>query len=79
MSTRDLIAASKHGQSRLSFAVNTVFSMRDTYLAAESRIKDVDAAEEASRNLAAGIRQRIAVALLAQGNQDGGLAVRLLS
>lgn len=66
-------------QSRLEFAINAVSSLRENYAAAESRIRDVDVASEAAELTRLSIIQQTTTAVLAQANQQPGLALRLLS
>jgi flagellin len=65
-------------QSRLDIQLNTIAARRENYLAAESRIRDADIAEESSKLIALTIRQQVATSLLAQANQMPALALRLL-
>ena len=48
-------------------------------IAAESRIRDADVAEESARFVNAQVRQQVSVAVLAQANQTSSLALRLLA
>jgi flagellin len=65
-------------QSRLDIQLNTIAARRENYLAAESRIRDADIAEESSKLIALTIRQQVATSLLAQANQIPALAMKLL-
>ena len=51
---------------------------RENFLAAESRIRDVDVAEEAANLASANILQQAGTAILAQANQQPQLALQLL-
>jgi flagellin len=66
-------------QSRLEIQYNTITTRRENYLAAESRIRDADIAEESANLVALTIRQQVATSLLAQANQVPALALRLLN
>lgn len=65
-------------QSRLSIAVNNLESTVANYRAAESRIMDVDVAEETANLVKLKILQQITAALLGQANINAKLAVELL-
>jgi flagellin len=75
LQTRSNIGA---GMSRLAVAAATLAVTTETYAAAESRIRDVDVAEESSRLINARILQQTGAAVLAQANQQPALALRLL-
>lgn len=67
-------------QARLSVANNNIQSQRETSLAAESRIRDLDVAEETSRNLALRISQQANTSILAQAsNLNANIVQRLLT
>lgn len=65
-------------QSRLQFAINNLSVARENFAAAESRIRDVDVAEEAAELTRLTILQQAATAVLAQANQQPALALNLL-
>jgi flagellin len=65
-------------QSRLQLAISNLRTLRENYRAAESRIRDVDVAEETANFTSASIRQQAGVAILAQANQQPALALSLL-
>lgn len=65
-------------QSRLSVTLNTLAVSRENFQAAESRITDVDVAEESGQLVRSQILQRAASAVLAQANQSPALALTLL-
>lgn len=65
-------------QSRVASAVNTLSSARENYLAAESRITDADMAHESAALVRTQILQKVSSAVLAQANQQPGIALRLL-
>lgn len=73
--TRGVLGAA---QSRLEFAINSVSAARENFAAAESRIRDVDVAAEAAELTRLSILQQTSTAVLAQANQQPGLALRLL-
>jgi flagellin-like hook-associated protein FlgL len=64
--------------SRLGVAGSHLSSIREQYKAAESRIMDVDVAEESSALISKRIVQQAAAAILAQASQQPALALRLL-
>ena len=66
-------------QSRLSSAVNNLENRRLNYRDAQSRIEDVDVAEESARLISRQIVQKSALAVLAQANQQPQLALKLLN
>ncbi|MFM1846895.1 MAG: hypothetical protein RL417_369 [Pseudomonadota bacterium] len=74
-STRGTIAAV---ESRLSSAVNYLSVARENYVAAESRIRDVDVAEEVANMVRLQVLQQGATAVLAQANLQPQIALRLL-
>ena len=65
-------------ESRLRTASATLSVSRENYLAANSRIKDVDVAEESSVLVRTQILQQAGAAILAQTNQAPQLALQLL-
>jgi flagellin-like hook-associated protein FlgL len=66
-------------QSRLNVAINHLKSSADNFKAAESRIKDIDVAQATADLVRTQILQKASVAVLAQANQEPGLALRLLT
>ena len=64
--------------SRLEVANNNVLSRREATQAAESRIRDVDYAEEVSRRVAADIGQQTTTALFAQAQKLNAFTVQRL-
>lgn len=64
--------------SRLGIAAGNLAVSREQYLAAESRIKDVDVAEESAQIVAKQILQKTATAILAQASQQPRIAIKLL-
>lgn len=65
-------------QSRLATASSVLATTRENYLAAASRIQDVDVASESSALVAAQIRQQAATSVLAQANSQPKLVLALL-
>ena len=65
-------------QSRLETAINNLSIARENFTAAESRIMDVDVAEESSNLTRLSILQQAGTAILAQANQQPQLALQLL-
>lgn len=65
-------------ESRLSTAITNLGVARENQMAAESRIRDVDVAEEAANLTRLNILQQAGTAVLAQGNQLPSLALQLL-
>ena len=65
-------------ESRLLSAVNGLQIARENLAAAESRIRDVDVASEASELTRLSILQQAGAAVLAQANQQPQLALQLL-
>ena len=65
-------------ESRLSTAIINLGVARENQLAAESRIRDVDVAEESAALTRLNILQQAGTAVLAQGNQLPSLALQLL-
>ena len=66
-------------ESRLHLAVSNLSVARENFAAAESRIRDLDIAEEAANLTRLNILQNAGVAVLAQANQAPALALKLLS
>jgi flagellin len=66
-------------ESRLTSAINYISIARENYVAAESRIRDVDVAEEVSRLVQAQVLQQAATAVLAQANQQTAVVLSLLA
>ena len=65
-------------ESRLSTAIANLGVARENLIAAESRIRDVDVAEEAANLTRLKILQQAGTAVLAQANQLPSLALQLL-
>jgi flagellin len=65
--------------SRLEVAINSIAAVRENFAAAESRIRDVDVAAEAAELTRLSVLQQAGTAILAQANQQPGLALRLLN
>ena len=65
-------------ESRLELTIQNLQVARENFLAAESRIRDVDVAEEAANLASANILQQAGTAILAQANQQPQLALQLL-
>jgi flagellin len=65
-------------ESRLSTAINNLGVARENIVAAESRVRDVDVAEEAATLTRLNILQQAGAAVLAQANQSPTLALQLL-
>lgn len=65
-------------RERLEFAVSQQRTLRDALKEAESRIVDIDVAQEAATLVRAQIGQQFAAALLAQSNKDTEVVTRLL-
>jgi flagellin len=74
-STRGVLGAT---ESRLNVAINNLSVARENFLAAESRIRDVDVASEAADLTRLGILQQAGASILAQANQQPQLALSLL-
>jgi len=64
--------------NRLQSAINNIQAFSEQLSAANSRIKDVDVAEETSRMARSSILQQAGVSVLAQANQQPQLALKLL-
>ena len=65
-------------QNRLEATISNLQSMRENISAANSRIRDVDVAEETASMTRNNILQQAGVSMLAQANQLPGLALSLL-
>jgi len=65
-------------ESRLSTAIINLGVARENQIAAESRIRDVDVAEESAMLTRLNILQKAGTAVLAQANQLPNLALQLL-
>ena len=65
-------------QSRMHSAATLLLSSREQSLAAESRIRDVDVAEESANFVAAQIRQQASVAVLSNVRSQQRLVLQLL-
>lgn len=65
-------------QSRLQVAIQNLRALRENFSAAESRIRDVDVAEETTNLATAAILQQAGASILAQANQQPALALSLL-
>jgi len=74
-STRGVLGAT---EARLQVAINNLSVARENFLAAESRIRDVDVASEAAELTRLGILQQAGASILAQANQQPQLALSLL-
>jgi flagellin len=65
-------------ESRLQTTIENMTVARENFMAAESRIRDVDVAAEAAELTRLTILQQAGTAILAQANQQPGLALQLL-
>ena len=65
-------------QSRLQRTVSNLENQNVNLQAAKSRISDADIAEESSKMASANILQQAGVSILAQANQNGAAALRLI-
>jgi flagellin len=65
-------------ESRLDTTILNLLIARENFQAAESRIRDVDVAEEAAELTRLSILQQAGTAILAQANQQPQLALQLL-
>ena len=74
-STRGVLGAT---ESRLQVAINNLSVARENFLAAESRIRDVDVAAESAELTRLGILQQAGASILAQANQQPSLSLSLL-
>ncbi len=66
-------------QNRLESSIRNINMTSENLSAANSRIRDVDVAQETSRMTSFQILQQAGVSMLAQANQTTGLAMALLS
>jgi flagellin len=66
-------------ESRLNSAINNLSMARENFVAAESRIRDIDVAEETANLTRFAILQQSATAMAAQANLQPQLVLRLLS
>jgi len=66
-------------QNRLESSIRNITMTSENLSAANSRIRDVDVAQESSRMTSFQILQQAGVSMLAQANQTTGLAMALLS
>jgi len=66
-------------ESRLDLTIRNLQVARENFIAAESRIRDADVAMEAAELTRLTILQQAGTAILAQANQQPGLALSLLS
>jgi flagellin len=66
-------------ESRLETTIQNLMVARENFMAAESRIRDVDVATEAAELTRLSILQQAGAAILAQANQQPSLALQLLS
>lgn len=65
-------------ESRLATAINNLGVAKENYAASESRIRDVDVADEAANLTRLNILQQTGTSVLAQANQIPSLALQLL-
>lgn len=65
-------------ENRLASSVNTLQASRQDFLSADSRIRDVDVAEAASKALKLEILQNASTAILGQATQQPAVALKLL-
>lgn len=65
-------------ESRLSFAVNHLAVVRENYLAAESKIRDADVAQEVAEMVRLQVLQQAGTAVLAQANLQPQTVLALL-
>jgi flagellin len=65
-------------ESRLDTTIKNLMVARENFQAAESRIRDVDVAEESAELTRLNILQQAAAAVLAQANQQPQIALQLL-
>lgn len=63
---------------RLEVSVSNLSAVRENLIAAESRIKDADLAEEAANLTRLAMLQQVGTSILAQANQSSQLALQLL-
>lgn len=74
-STRGKIGAA---ESRLGYAINVITVARENFIAAESRIRDADIAQEVAEMVRLQVLQQAGTAILAQANQQPAAALALL-
>lgn len=67
------------GVNRLETAVNVLSSQRESFIAAESNVRDVDVAQEVAKMVSLQVAQQAATAVLGQANQQPQVALSLLS
>lgn len=72
---RGVIGAS---ESRLTYAIDFLTTARENFLAAESRIRDADVAQEVANMVRLQVLQQAGTAVLAQANQQPQIALSLL-
>jgi flagellin len=72
---RGVIGAS---ESRLTYAIDFLSTARENFLAAESRIRDADVAQEVANMVRLQVLQQAGTAVLAQANQQPQIALSLL-
>jgi flagellin len=65
-------------ESRLNTAIANLQTSRENFISAESQIRDVDVASEAAELTRLSILQQAGAAILAQANQQPGLALALI-
>ena len=65
-------------ESRLNYAINSLAASRDNFIEAESRIRDADVAQEVDEMVRLQVLQQASAAVLAQANQQPGVALSLL-
>lgn len=65
-------------ESRLSVTINNLQVARENFASAESQIRDVDVASEAAQLTRLNILQQAGAAVLAQANQQPGIALSLI-
>jgi flagellin len=75
-STRGSLGAS---ESRLNSAIGYLTVARENYVAAESRIRDIDVAEESANLVRLQVLEQAATAVLAQANQQPATVLKLLA
>jgi flagellin len=66
-------------ESRLRYTVDYLSVVRENTLAAESRIRDADVAEDVATLVRLQVLQQSQTALLAQANQQPATVLKLLS
>jgi flagellin-like hook-associated protein FlgL len=76
--TSELGAIGSH-QSRIGVATKVLQVARDNYILAESRIMDIDMAEELANSVRLRILQQVGATILAQGNLQPQIALKLIS